>query len=142
MAPDTQMLKAWRERQTRIWASWVFQDVSVILRLKIYTYLERCVEPNNSCRLETQAQAVGQREPVPELSEEGHADNRVHVRGTGFALHRDSNVSSTSIDDALGNGCTKLGQRVFVLVADNRLQGLSNRFHFRCLRLVLLDTNH
>lgn len=105
-------------------------------------YLEGCVQSNDSRRLETQAQAMCQREPIPELREQRHAHNCVHMRCTGLALHRDGNIPSSGIDDTLRNSCTKLGKRILVLVRDDGLQRFSNGIHLWRLCLVLLDTDH
>lgn len=119
------------------------QQSSTIIKMTVkVAYLEGCIQSNDGRRLETQAQAVCQREPIPELREECHAHNRIHMRCTGLALHRNGDIPSPGINDTLGNSRTKLGERVLVLVCDDGLQRFSNRIHLGRLRLVLLDADH
>lgn len=85
---------------------------------------------------------MGEREPVPELTEEGHADDGVHRLHPVAAEEGDGDVPTASVDDALGEGGAKLGHRVLVLVGDDGGKLLPDRGDGRVLRRRLLDEDH
>lgn len=106
------------------------------------THLEILVDSNNSSRSERQRKEMGKREPVPELGEEGHPNDRRHVVVARLVLHRNRDVPSPGVDDSLRDGRTKLGHGSFVLVSHDLFENLSNRGDFRVDGFVLLYENH
>ena len=48
-------------------------------------------------------QKVAEREPVPVLREDQHADDGQHVGVAGAGLQRDGGVPAAAVDDALPN---------------------------------------
>ncbi len=76
-------------------------SVSLSLTLLSSTYSQLGVQSDDSGRRKAQAEAVRKREPVPELAEESHADNRRHVRGSSLGLQRNRDISASGIDDSL-----------------------------------------
>lgn len=84
--------------------------------MSIHTHLEISRDSNDGSRLERQTCAVRKRVPVPELSEQGHTDNRTHALASSATLQTNGDISATSIDEALGESSTESSHWIFVLV--------------------------
>ena len=106
------------------------------------THGEVLVDTNDRGRGERQTQAVREREPVPELLEEGHADESGHVATPALVLHRDRHVATSGVDDTLRDGRSELGHRVLVFVGEDRRVLLSHRSDLRRRGVILLDEDH
>jgi hypothetical protein len=100
------------------------------------------VKTNDGGGRESKRQEVSEREPVPVLSEDSHADYPGHVQIARLCLETDGTVSTTGIDDAERERCTKLGHGVFVAVAADLFEGLADSGNLRVHDFVLLDHDH
>lgn len=85
---------------------------------------------------------MSQREPVPELAEEGHSNDRVEVLESVSSDQRDRHVSTSGVNDTLSERSTKLCHRVLVLVTDDRGKLCSDGGDCWVLGGGLLDEDH
>lgn len=85
---------------------------------------------------------MGEREPVPELTEQGHPNNSHHVGGTSFGLHRDGDVPASGIDNALRDGGTELGKRILVLVGYGLFKQFTSHLGLGSLGFAVLNQDH
>lgn len=106
------------------------------------TDLEVLIERDDGRRREAKTETVGEREPVPELGEEGHSDDGAHVLASRLGQQRNSDVPSSGVDDSLSERRSELGHRVLVLVGNDGREGLSDGRDLGILRLGLLDEDH
>lgn len=95
------------------------------------TYLERLRQTNNPGRFKRQTGAVSQGIPVPELAEQGHADNGPHILAAGTGLETYGYVAASSVDQALRDGSAEPRHRILVLVRDNLGKHRSSRCNRR-----------
>ena len=103
---------------------------------------EVLVDGDDGGGAEAEAQAVGEREPVPVLREDGHADDGRHVQIAGLRLQRDGAVAPAGVEDAERDGAAELGHGVLVAVADGALQRAAHAADLGVRLLVLLDEDH
>ena len=83
-----------------------------------------------------------QRVPIPELTEQHHANDSAGIPPTSTALQADGDIAATGIDEALTDGGTEASHGVLVLVGDDlRVQG-ARRGHRWRRGLRLLHENH
>ena len=62
---------------------------------------------------------MSERVPVPELTEDEHAHDSHHVGVAGTGLQGEGTVTTTAINNALGQDRTKLSHHVLMLVCDH-----------------------
>ena len=68
------------------------------------THLEVLGQADDGGRSKGETEAVREREPVPELGKERHADDRRHVAASALVLHRDGDVAPeqlAEVDEAV-----------------------------------------
>lgn len=85
---------------------------------------------------------MSQWEPVPILSEDKHSNDCLQVSVTSAGLQAQSDVATTTVDDALSENCTELGHRVFMFAADDLRIQLSEESNLRTCLVGVLNQNH
>ena len=105
-------------------------------------YLKFTVDTDYCRGVESQARAMCEGIPVPELAEEHHANDSTGVLASCTTLQTDRHIPSPRIDQTLAKRGTKPRHRILVLICDDfGIQG-SDGGHRRRSSFGLLNEDH
>ena len=80
--------------------------------------------------------------PIPELAEENHANDSIHILASCPTLKTNGNIAATCVNQTLAKRCTESCHRIFMLVTDDLCIQGSGCSAGWCCRLRLLNKNH